>query len=468
MAQIADTNSTITRATGASSSKLPQVFIRTINGVRVRSKHPQRLVESCHIAIFVIVLLAPCVMIAAEQEDRRAADSRVTTPTSLAELFKEAQQHHLAGRLREAEARCREALQEAERAGDAQPMAVVTSRLASVVHDAGRLAEAEVLYLRVVALRTQVHGGTHAEVAIALGNLGVLMANTRRYPEAEQALKQAEDIQKRAPDVPDRDRAVVISGLASLARYRGDMPRAESLYLRALHILQRSIGPVSSDLATAHQNLAFLYAETGQWNHVQLQHQQAMDLWRKTLGPAHPAMAVGQLTLADLLVSKGRWREAEPVIQDALQQLHATVGAEHPEVNSAKCKLAEIYRHLKRETEATAILEQVIAEEERTPGAVLATAMVGLAQFRAEAGNRVSAVTLANRALDVAVETSGEQHPLTAYVLQQQAKILRHLGLAKEAQVCERRAARIIEEQTTGSGQIVNWHTLVHVPPTRR
>ncbi|MBC8167798.1 MAG: tetratricopeptide repeat protein [Bryobacteraceae bacterium] len=420
-------------------------------------------------AILLLMLLGPSFTISGEQEDRRGAGSHVTAPASLVRLLNAAEQFQVAGNFREAEAHCREALQEAERTTDPLVIAIVTSRLASVVHDQGRFGEAEVLYLRVVALRTKVHGGTHAEVALALAGLGVLLAETRRYPEAEQALKQAEDIQRRAADTPADDRALVVSGLATLARYRGNRARAESLYLRALDLLYQSVGPVHPYIGTAHQNLAILYAETGQWNHVQLQNQQAMEQWRKTLGAAHPAFALGQVTLADLLVSNSRWGQAEPLLQDAIRLLQASLGAEHAELAIAKCKLAEVYRHLKRPAEATAILEKITADGERTPGPLLATALVGLARFRAEADSRESALRLAKRALDVAVETSGEQHPITAYVLHQQAKMFRGLGLRKEARECEHRAAAILDrQQIRGSGHTVDWRSLMHVPPLHR
>ncbi len=61
----------------------------------------------------------------------------------------------------------------------------------------GRFAEAEVLYLRALAIQKKLYGDRHPSVAITLDNLAMLQLNLGRYAEAEKNLLHALELSRK-------------------------------------------------------------------------------------------------------------------------------------------------------------------------------------------------------------------------------------------------------------------------------
>ena len=106
--------------------------------------------------------------------------------------------HLSAGRLlqdlarwEEAEHEGRLALEEAEKQDDAQVLSWAMSDLAQTLQDTDRLAEAEPLMRRALAIGEQSFGPEHPSVAIRLNNLAMLLQDTDRLAEAEPLMRRA-------------------------------------------------------------------------------------------------------------------------------------------------------------------------------------------------------------------------------------------------------------------------------------
>ena len=154
-----------------------------------------------------------------------------------------------------------------------------------------RLAEAEPLYRRALAIDEASYGPDHPDVARDLNNLAVLLRATNRLAEAEP------------------------------------------LYRRALAIDEASYGPDHPDVATDLNNLACCCGPPTAWPRPS---RCTGGRWRSTrrrTAPTTPTSPCDLNNLAVLLRATNRLAEAEPLFRRAVEILlkftHAT-GHEHP------------------------------------------------------------------------------------------------------------------------------------------
>ena len=127
----------------------------------------------------------------------------------------------------------------------------------------GRIAEAEPLYKRALAIYEKAYGPGHPDVAAGLINLAGLYAKKDDYAEAEPLYKRALAIEEKAlgPDHPDV--ATGLNNLAALYHAEGHTAEAEPLLKRALAIKQKTLSPTHLDIAYSFDNLAFVYEDQG-------------------------------------------------------------------------------------------------------------------------------------------------------------------------------------------------------------
>ena len=105
-------------------------------------------------------------------------------------------------------------------------MAIRLNNLALLLQDTNRLAEAEPLMRRALAIDEQSYGPDHPDVAIRLNNLALLLQDTNRLAEAEPLMRRALAIDEKSygPDHPNV--AIRLNNLAAAAsRPRTASPR---------------------------------------------------------------------------------------------------------------------------------------------------------------------------------------------------------------------------------------------------
>ena len=104
-----------------------------------------------------------------------------------------------------------------------------------------RLAEAEPLMRRALAIDERAFGPDHPNVAIRLNNLAQLLQATNRLAEAEPLMRRALAIDERAfgPDHPNV--AIRLNNLAQLLQDTNRLAEAEPLMRRALRHLRNQL-----------------------------------------------------------------------------------------------------------------------------------------------------------------------------------------------------------------------------------
>jgi tetratricopeptide (TPR) repeat protein len=195
------------------------------------------------------------------------------------------------GKFDEAERAYRRALQLAERPPGYQDPAT----LATLYHNLGglefareRYADGEVWARRGVALRKQMLGADHPDVASDLAALGPLLDAQGKRQEAAAVMMRALGMQERAYGPNACELAAGLNNLAALRYAEGQREEALTLYTRTLGIKQRCFGPDHPDVATTLNNMAVLFKAKGNRQKATELYKQSLTILEKSLGPEHP------------------------------------------------------------------------------------------------------------------------------------------------------------------------------------
>ena len=115
-------------------------------------------------------------------------------------------------------------------------MARGLNNLAVLLSVTNRLAEAEALYRRALAITEKSFGPEHPNVAIRLNNLAELLRDTNRLAEAEPLYRRALAIFEKSFGSKHPNVAISLNNLAALLRDTDRLAEAEPLSRRHLRI----------------------------------------------------------------------------------------------------------------------------------------------------------------------------------------------------------------------------------------
>ena len=127
----------------------------------------------------------------------------------------------------------------------------------------GQYAAALSLAERALAIRRQVLGQEHPDVATSFNRLAGLYSNQGRYSEAEPLFQQALEMNQRLLGNEHRAVATSLNDLALLYTRQGRYREAEPLYRQALEMIQHLLGDKHPLVAQGLNNLAGLYEFRG-------------------------------------------------------------------------------------------------------------------------------------------------------------------------------------------------------------
>lgn len=177
-----------------------------------------------------------------------------------------------------------------------------------------------------------------------------------------------------------------------------------------------------------------------------------------TLGPDHADVAIRLVNLASTYRALGRAAEALPLAQRALPIAEAALGPNHREFAIALANVAATYRALGRAAEALPfeqravdIAEAALSRDHPTDairaqrGLSVALGLGNLAVTLRALGRWAETLPLEQRALAIAEDVLGPDHPDVAIGLGNLAATHRGLGRAAEALPLEQRALSIAE-----------------------
>ncbi len=223
-----------------------------------------------------------------------------------------------------------------------------------------------------VATCEKSYGADSACEGAMLANLGMTLAQSGFYAEAEKTLRRALEISDRYFGVESPIRGPPMNALGAVLMYTGRYGEAESTLNAALALNKKVPKPENSNVGVSLNNLGVLYDLTGQYKKSEATLRQAVTVDTRASGPESPLVIINNVVLAEVLRITGQTQAAEPIARKALATAEKILGAErqdHPALGMARACLAEILRATGRYGEAEPLYRQAIANASKYLGA---------------------------------------------------------------------------------------------------
>jgi tetratricopeptide (TPR) repeat protein len=240
--------------------------------------------------------------------------------------------------------------------------------LALVVFDRGRYDEAASINVRVLRIREQALGPNHPDVALSLNSLGLVYFRQARYEETEQMQTRALAIREETLGPNHPDVAAILDNIANVYRARAQHKEAEALRVRALTIREAALAPDHPDIVRSLNNLAATLVDQGHDEEAHRLLVRALAITEQSLGQDHRAVAPILNNLAEVLHHQRRYSEAEELYRRSLSIREKALGPNHPDVALGLDKLAQVHSDHSHYEEAEALLKRALLIREKSLG----------------------------------------------------------------------------------------------------
>jgi tetratricopeptide (TPR) repeat protein/tRNA A-37 threonylcarbamoyl transferase component Bud32 len=339
--------------------------------------------------------------------------------------------------------------------GESVELAEMINDLAATRLMAGKLAEAEPLALRSVAMFRGLLPHDDARLADGLAVLARIYYPQGRTAEGELVSREIWEIRRVSLGEEHPRTLQSLLSIAALVNQRGDLAEAERLTRRALTGLVAAHGDRDHEVMIALNNHMICLRDLGRASEAAEEGQRLMALRTEVQGADHPDTLASQVAYAGVLIDLRRYDRAEELLREAQQKLVAKFGPDHPRAVLARISLSAIDLKTGRGDEAVAIRREVLATQRRTLGASspkVAMAMTSLAEALSAAGEPDEAAALAERALWDQQAALGANHPLTLHAADVLAAVLADEGKFAEAE-CVCRGTVDLRRRSPGAGE---------------
>lgn len=334
----------------------------------------------------------------------------------------------------------------------------------------GRYGEAEPLLVRALAIRENLLGKDHPDVAVTVSNLAIVYLTHGRYSDARSLHERSLRIRERALGTDHPHVAGTLSNLGNVYWHEGRYAEALPLYERALAIWEGALGPDSMYVATGLNNVAAVLTRKGAYAEAQALNERALAIRERALGPDHPHVALSLNNLAELSRVRARFAEAESLLERALAIRERELGSDHLDVAESLNNLGGLNVEQGRYADAQRLYERALAISERAVGPdhpELTEILNGLADAHLKQGRHDEAKSLYERAFAIGEHGFGPDSPSVALSLDGLARVYAIQGRYTEAESLYERA-RMLLERALGSDHPDVAKTLVGLASLRQ
>ena len=289
--------------------------------------------------------------------------------------------------------------------------------MASVYRSLGLYGQAVTLRRQHLEVLRRTRGSDHAEMGIAMDQLGDDLRYDGRYAEAEALFRDSLSILRRALGPDHLEIARALNNYALMLYDRGDPAAAIPLYRESLAMRRRVAGAQSPPVANSLNNLGLAVRASGQPREAEALFREAVEIRTKVLGDDHLLTWNSRNNWAGALLDLGRLDEAEALLQSVLTARRRLLREAHPDLVSTLESLARVKRDQGKGPEALSLLREAVAMT-RTLGSHPQWAYVleALGRLLHDQGQLREAEGLLREALALRKAQLGDHHPLVARI----------------------------------------------------
>lgn len=244
-------------------------------------------------------------------------------------------------------------------AADPYKRAAVGNRLADLLRESSRYAEAEQLYRMGLETLTALGRLEGPDEIVLLNGLGVSLIRTGKLDEAEQAFRRALRLVEALPEAGGDDEPVrrnhrinLLGSLVGLYAAQGRNAEAAAMTRDLIAALEATLPEGHPNIAILYTNLSVLLAAEGELG-VALRHaEHSVALTRESLGTEHPRTAIHLFHLGSMQWRLARFDEAAASLSESMAIYSRIFGDRHHELIRPIARLAQVRLRQDRVDEA--------------------------------------------------------------------------------------------------------------------
>ena len=250
--------------------------------------------------------------------------------------------------------------------GDNDPRTLdLTENLANLYLDQARYHEAQPLYDKVIELSEHAAGSEKRDTIKSLNNLAALYANQGKHEKAAAIYEMTLEWNRRKIGERHPDTLKIMSNLGSVYALLRRFDDAKPLFVQSLEIRQRVLGEDHPETLVSIYNFGKFYDDVGE-------HEQAYDLFTRAVAGAKRSLPQGHWHIGrflqlqgSTLTKLGRYEEADKALLEARGILSNALGPEHPKTLEALTRLAQNYAAQGKEEDARKTMVELIEGRRR-------------------------------------------------------------------------------------------------------
>lgn len=252
---------------------------------------------------------------------------------------------------------------------DADPgtQAELYEALGTISQGLGRLARADTLLSRSLALRQTRRGANQAEVARSVTALALLRGAEARFDEADSLGRLGLALARRHAPTGDPAVARAAVALGQILELRGEYEQAIPILAEAVRLQARPGVPVA-DRTSGLTELANVHFYLGNYAASDSLNRLVLDIDRARYGPRHPHVADDLINLGAIRFEASNYASAESSYGEALGILRGWYGRDHPETASAMTMLGRALVAGGKDDSAAVVLDEALLVQERVYG----------------------------------------------------------------------------------------------------
>jgi serine/threonine protein kinase len=231
------------------------------------------------------------------------------------------------------------------------------SVLGGVYYELGESQSSEAMYRAALALRLEIRGNKHGDVARSLSDVGEALRKQSRYDEAEPLFVEALAMQRELLGNSDPEVARTLYRLGMIHTRQQQGTKAEPLFREALVIFRQH---PSEDLRGPLDQLGLSLARQGKYAEAESIADECVALCRK-LAPLGDPLLAGALYHVGLSFRwQGKHVEAEPYLREALEIRRKQLPRDHEDTLWSIYALASSLIACNRNDEAAPLVDEFV------------------------------------------------------------------------------------------------------------
>jgi tetratricopeptide (TPR) repeat protein len=232
---------------------------------------------------------------------------------------------------------------------------------AGALDDLGRVAEAEPLYRKAIALNTKVLGSEADQTLSAMNNLAVVLIAEAQYPEAERVLRRVIEMRLRHPAEARVALLTNRHNLASIIASQGRLDESIREFESMIADARKQLGDDHSKTLSAQVSYADALVQAGRAEEALAINRDVLARRMRLLGPAHEQTMISQHNTINGMLATERFAEAEPASRALIAAADQYESPDHMLRLVARQDLAAALAGLRRFAEAEPLEREVIA-----------------------------------------------------------------------------------------------------------